>query len=364
MRLRYKILWLSLLGAISLSIADTLTIAAVGDIMMGSTYPAFRLPPDSGRGLFKEAEEILKKADIAFGNLEGPLCDNGSCRKNIGRRLNYAFRTPTYFGINLKNAGFDILNLANNHSLDFGLYGLESTRRTLESLGIKYTDCEGRIGIFDIKTPDTTYLNCTSVDDEMVIFKRKSIKIAFIGFYSGRCSNSLLNIREAREKIDSLSKRYEIVVVSFHGGKEGEDALHIRDGPEYFYGEPRGELIRFAHTVIDAGADLVIGHGPHVPRALEIYKGRLIAYSLGNFCTYKGISVKGICGYAPLLWVNLNEKGEFISGRIYSFKQGFGTGPKRDREEKAFKLMRRLSLEDFPHSSLEFGRGGGLFPKG
>lgn len=329
--------------------------------MMGSAYPVPRLPPNSGRELFKEAEKVLREADIAFGNLEGPLSDGGSCRKNIGKRLNYAFRTPTYFGINLKNAGFDILNLANNHSLDFGSYGEESTRKTLKGLGIKYTDCDGRVGVFDIRTPDTAYLNCTSIDNEIMLSKINSIRVAFIGFYSGRCRNCLLNIREAKERVDSLSKRYDIVVVSFHGGREGGDALHIRNGPEYFYGEPRGDLIRFAHTVIDAGADLVIGHGPHIPRAMEIYKGRLIAYSLGNFCTYKGISVEGICGYAPLLWVNLDEKGRFVSGGIYSFKQGFGTGPKRDREERAFKLIRRLSLEDFPTSPLGFGKDGELF---
>jgi len=272
---------------------------AVGDIMMGSDYPAYRLPADTGRYLFVEVAPILRKADIAFGNLEGVLCDGGQCAKDLGKGYYFAFRTPTRFGQNLKNAGFDILNLANNHARDFGQFGERSTRLILDSLGIRYTDCQGRIGVID----------------------QDSLRVAFIGFYYGPCQNSLLDIDRAEEVIDSLSRLYDIIVVSFHGGREGSRAIHVGSGPEYYFGEARGDLRRFSHAVVDAGADLVLGHGPHVPRGLEVYNGRLIAYSLGNFCTYQGINIKGYCGYAPILSVEIDENGQFLSGKIYSFIQ-------------------------------------------
>ena len=326
------------------SFAEAISIAAVGDIMMGSTYPKPQLPNDEGRWLFKEAEEILKKADITFGNLEGVLCDGGTCKKDTNKKHYYAFRTPTSFGINLKNAGFDILNLANNHILDFGYYGLNSTNKTLNKLDIKYIDCyEGNIAVFELIHKETT-------------------TVAFIGFYWGVCKNSLLNIEDAKTKVASLAQKYDIVVVSFHGGTEGKDAIYVKDEMEYFFKEPRGNLIKFSRSVIDAGADLVIGHGPHVPRALELYNGKLIAYSLGNFCTYKGISVEGFCGYAPLLWIELNKEGEFVSGKIYSFIQKYAKGPIYDKENRAFNLIRRLSLENFPDSLLYFTEDGKIYP--
>lgn len=318
----------------------TTSIAAVGDIMMGSDYPVSRLPPDTGRTIFDEAIEILKKADLAFGNLEGTLCDGGRCAKDLNKGYYFAFRTPTAFGQNLKNAGFDILNLANNHSRDFGAYGERSTKKVLDSLGISYTDCNGKVAVIN----------------------RDSIRIAFVGFYYGSCQNSLLDIALASEVVDSLAKLYEIVVVSFHGGREGSGATHVGEGPEYYFGEHRGDLRRFTHAVVDAGADLVLGHGPHVPRGLEIYKGRLIAYSLGNFCTLKGINVKGKCGFAPLLWIDIDSDGGFVSGRIYSFKQEVGTGPKLDVEAETFNLIKNLSFEDFPNSSPVFGEDGVVAP--
>ncbi|MCK4420728.1 CapA family protein [candidate division WOR-3 bacterium] len=338
--MRIRLTLILILGIMS-SHADTLSIAAVGDIMMGSTYPVSRLPQDSGRMLFKETAEILKNADIAFGNLEGTLCDGGKSSKDINKGYYFAFRTPTTFGINLKDAGFDVMNLANNHARDFGPYGESSTKKTLESLKIDYLDCDGKIAVFNINGMD----------------------IAFIGFYYGSCENSLLNTNSAKIKIKDLSKKYEIVVVSFHGGREGKNALHVRNKPEYYYGESRGNVVEFAHSVIDAGADLVIGHGPHVPRGLEIYNGRLIAYSLGNFCTYKGINVKGVSGYAPLLWVNLHRDGKFLSGKIHSFRQDSETGPERDTEAMVFKLMKKLSREDFPDTSPCFGTTDEIFLK-
>ena len=96
-----------------------------------------------------------------------------------------------------------------------------------------------------------------------------------------------------------LAATHDIVIVSFHGGAEGNGAEMLPFAREIFAGEDRGNVVEFAHAMVDAGADLVLGHGPHVVRPMELYRDRLIAYSLGNFATYYGISVEGIRGIAP-----------------------------------------------------------------
>ncbi|HJV35916.1 CapA family protein, partial [Geomonas sp.] len=165
------------------------------------------------------------------------------------------------------------------------------------------------------------------------------------------------------EEIERLSARYDILVLSIHWGAEGRGALHVTPGMETFLGEQRGDLHRFAHDAIDRGAALVISHGPHVPRALELYKGHLIAYSLGNFATYGGINVAGENGYAPLLTVQLAADGSFQGGSIRSFRQAPYCGPRLDPQRHALHLMQRLTAEDFPGSGLAFGETGELTAK-
>lgn len=325
----------------SLSQDKVITVAAVGDIMMGTTYPYTNLPPEDGKYLFSEARDILRKADIAFGNLEGPLCDKGYPVKRIKKGRSYVFRTPTRFVYNLVDAGFDVLSLANNHARDFGYYGMNSTKNTLKKAKIKYSSKDGEIAEFEIK----------------------GIKIGIIALSTGAPPRSVVYPNKALKEIDSLAQHYDILIVSVHGGKEGTSALHIKNEFEYFLGEPRGNLVKFAHDAIEKGADLILMHGPHVPRAVEIYKERLIAYSLGNFCTYGGMNLSKETGIAPLLWIELNRKGKFLKGRIYSFIQFPPGGPKRDEEEKAFNLIKKLSQEDFPNTSPLFDSAGIILPR-
>ncbi|MDQ7797882.1 MAG: CapA family protein [Candidatus Edwardsbacteria bacterium] len=305
-----------------------LTVAAVGDIMMGSCYPAPLLPPEDGRRLFDDCREILEKADLAFGNLEGPLCDSGQPAKVAKNGRAYVFRTPTSFADNLARAGFDVMSLANNHANDFGSNGSRSTRQALENSGIQYTGKEGAVAEFNLK----------------------GVSVGVIALAAGAPPRSIVHPEEALSEIDSLARIYDILIVSIHGGGEGKAALHIKDAPERYLNEPRGRLIKFSHDAIDRGADLIIGHGPHVPRALEVYRDRLIAYSLGNFCTYGGMNLSGESGYAPLLWAELDSRGRYLSLRVHSFIQARPGGPKIDRMNRASELMRKLSLQDFPQS--------------
>ncbi len=324
----FRIFLASLLAfacALSQEPSRPITFALVGDIMLGSDFPnGNRLPPDEGRELFSEAKEFLLAADVAVGNLECPITTVRETKKVAVPGMKYVFRMPKYLAPRLAEAGFDVLSTANNHARDFGLEGRLETEKILDSLGIKHTGRRGDIANLEIR--GTT--------------------IAVIGFYTNAECFSLLDIPDAVATVESLSKVNDIVVVSFHGGAEGVEETRLPEGNEEFLGDNRGNLRLFARSVVDAGADIVFGHGPHVPRAIEIYNGKIIAYSLGNFCTWWGISVSGACGLAPLLWAELDCEGNILGLKIISFEQMTKHYPIIDFKKRAEKLILDLSRKD------------------
>lgn len=309
---------------------EPLKIAAVGDIMLGSTsIDDTFLPPNDGADILKEFTPILSRADIAFGNLEGPMLEGGETKKCLPDATKcFAFRQPTRYGKLLKDAGFDVLSLANNHAGDFGDYGRESTRKTLDALGIKHAGS-------DKENFSTTYLNV------------KGKTVAFVGFAHNSIVPNVNDLSTARRLVTEADKKADIVVVSFHGGAEGTDAQRVSQRTEIFGNEKRGNLPLFAHTVIDAGADLVLGHGPHVLRGMEVYKNRLIAYSMGNFATYGMFSLKFETALTAIFEMNIAADGRFIDGKIYAGKQEGRGGPQLDKSNAAVKKLRSLSLADF-----------------
>ncbi len=319
------------------STAHTVSVAMTGDIMMGTSYPEHKLPPANGKGLFADAGDILRHADIAVGNLEGVLCDSAENRKKKSDN-HYSFCTPTSFAPRLKEAGYDFLSLANNHSLDFGMPGLKSTERVLRHLGIKYAGVAGRV--------------------HYAVIDKDSTKFGLCAFGHNGHTLRHQDLPTVKSVINELRKRSDIIIVSFHGGAEGNASLHLPYGKEKYLSEDRGSLRGFARFCIDNGADLVFGHGPHVPRCIELYKGRLIAYSLGNFCTPYGINITGPSGYAPVIVARLNRNGEFISGRIHSFIQARGRGPRKDYTNAATRLIRNLTDSDIPDSRLRIDKDG------
>jgi len=320
--------------------ADSLVIIAVGDIMMGSTYPEVYLPPNEGKDLLKGVDPVLKSADLAIGNLEGPLLIGGTCTKKIEKGRCYAFRTPPKFARFLSDASFDFLNFANNHTHDFGQEGIASTIRAVIDVGIKIGGQDYSIGRFEIRNR----------------------KLAIVSFAIAPNTYSLFEIEKAQSIVANESQQNDIVIVSFHGGGEGVRYLHAKDTFEYFLDWPRGNVVKFSHAVIDSGADFVWGHGPHVPRAIEIYKDRIIAYSLGNFCTW-GFNLDDERGYAPILKVILDTSGIFQYGEIISAIQKTFQYPALDPQHNAAKLMKKLSWEDFPNSSPIFTENYKILPR-
>ena len=318
---------------------DVITVTAVGDIMMGTDWPKDLLPPDDGEGIFGAVKEHLGGSHIVFGNLEGPLVDGGEPAKCKEPSENcYEFRTPTRFVRHLREAGFNAMNIANNHAFDFELEGVQSTIGTLWSAGIQ------PVG-----------------GSQMALFSVGDTRVGMLGFsYTPSLySHSVLSLRRAAALVKRLKSSCDIVIVSFHAGAEGKEAQHIRDEKEEYLGEDRGNSVAFARAVIDAGADLVIGHGPHVLRALDAYRGKLIAYSLGNFLTYERFNISGPSGLSVILRVSLNrETGELVRGEVLPVRILGGGLPEPDPEGKALQILRGLAEEDFSSPAVRLSEEG------
>jgi hypothetical protein len=315
----------------------TVTIAATGDIVMGTT--AYGLPPDGGRSFFDLVDQELR-GDVVLGNLEGTLSTGGSSKCGAGSTDCFAFQTPPSYARWLKRAGFTVLNLANNHAYDYGASGYAQTQRALRKAGLRITGRRGQITLVDAGP----------------------VRVALLGFASYPWANDLTNVPAARRLVREAAARADVVVVTFHGGAEGASQTHVEPGTEYFLGENRGDPVRFSHAVIDAGADLVVGHGPHVLRGMEWYKGRLIAYSLGNFGGYEVFSLGGPLSVSGILRVTLAGDGTWLRGELVA-TQLVGAGiPALDPAERAHGAVRELSRADFGARGMRVAVTGRLRP--
>ncbi|MEM9540905.1 MAG: CapA family protein [Cyanobacteria bacterium P01_E01_bin.42] len=309
--------------------SDRLRLKAVGDIIPGTNYPDNRLHPRKEE-LFAAVEPLLDDAEIVFGNFESTLTNTTVSSKQMESGLVFAFRTPPDYGNLLKEAGFDILSISNNHTFDFGDRGFQDTIANIEGAG----------------------MTAIGEKDKIVYTYHEKTRIAWIGLSYSPRQNSILNMPHALALIEEAEARADVVILSIHGGAEGTEAMHVRDRVEYFYGENRGNLVQFSRRAIDAGADLILGHGPHVPRGLELYRNKLIAYSLGNFLGYNTLSTRTQLSYSLVLEVELNERGDFLNGQIHPVRlQNNGIPQPSDRGE-TIELMRHLTQMDFPHTPL------------
>lgn len=315
-------------------------IRAVGDVMLGTTVPEGHLPPDGAASVIAGVRPLLEDADLTFINLEGPLCDNGTTKKCRSSANCYAFRSPTSYGQVLKDAGVDIASTANNHSGDFGELCRRETEATLDALGIPWSGPPGTVATIE----------------------RNGLRIGMVAFHTSPSCNHLNNLTTATGLVRSAAAEHDLVIVSFHGGAEGGKALHVPQGRELFFGEDRGDLRTFTRAVVDAGAHLVLGHGPHVARGMEFYKGRLIAYSMGNFATYGRFNLKGPQGLGMVLEVELDGQGRYQSGRILPTRQVDKGIAMPDPDGAVIPLVRELTASDFPGTGARIAEDGTVKP--
>ena len=322
---------------------ETVTIAFTGDIMMGTTFPdslhGTGLPPNDGKNIFDDVRDILKAADFAGGNLEGSFLEGpGRRRPMTNPKTYFIFRMPPHYVDNLLEAGYDFVGIANNHINDFGQPGRSSTMKTLRDAGLAFA------GLKD---------SC-----ETAFVERNGVVFGVAQVGHGMNNVNVNNLDEGSRVVRKLREKADIVIVSFHGGAEGSAHTHVPGKLEYYVGEQRGDVKAMAHAAIDAGADVVFGHGPHVVRGAELYNGHIIFYSLGNFCTPKRMGIAGLTGQAPIAEVTLGLDGKFREGKIHSFIQQRGLGPRRDSTNAAARQIRTLSLQDFPDSPLSISDTG------
>ena len=310
-------------------------IVATGDLMLGTRFPDESYLPDiSGFDLFGEGvKKILASGDVTFGNLEGTI----SGREGIPKKKKYVFAMPDEAANWLQDAGYNLLSLANNHSGDLGETGYSNTKNILNSAGINFAGYK--------ENPTTE-------------FERSGIKFGFLAVSPNYGVAYLHDTEWIKEQVEKLASRNDIVIISMHIGAEGAKHQHITRKTEKFLGENRGDPYHFARDVIDAGADLVLGHGPHVTRAIDLYKRRFIAYSLGNFCTISRMNLSGVNGIAPILQLELTHNGEFVLGKIYSTKQSARTGVRMDDENQVLQKIIELTKEDIPETSLTITENG------
>jgi hypothetical protein len=314
--------------------AHSVTIAWVGDMVLASSYGT---PPDAGRRSMAPVTAPLRGADVTFGNLEETLSalPDSKCG---GSPNCFAFQAPPSYAKRITAAGFDVMNVANNHADDFGTAGERSTEHALRAAGLRWTGRPGQI----------------------TILRREGLRIAFLGFAPYKWASRLEQVGVAAALVRKAAAEADLVVVAMHAGAEGSGAVHVPQGTETFLGENRGDSRRFAHAVVDAGADLVVGSGPHVIRGLERYHGRLIAYSLGNFAGFKNFGTGGPLSLSAILSVRLRGDGAFEGGTWTSLRLDRDALPHQDPSHASGRLVSQLSREDFGPAAARVAEDGAI----
>lgn len=317
-------------------------IAAAGDTMMGSDLRkgAAGLAPGDGELIFEHVKHLFGAADIAFLNLEGPLADGLPSSKCGPRSTScYAFRTPTRYANALVSGSIDVVSLANNHASDLGAAGQEATMAALDAVGIAHA---GRYG-------DVAYV------------ERDGLIVAFLAAHSGSCCLNVNRIDEVQAAVREADSKADLVVLSFHGGAEGAKHRHVPGKVEIAWGERRGDVKALAHGAIDAGADLILGHGPHVLRGMEVYRERLVVYSMGNFTGYKQFGTRGgYGGTSVIVDAELADNGVLVSARLHALALDGSSVPHLDPKGAAWAQIGELSAQDFPEGGVTVGSDGTL----
>ena len=280
------------------------------------------LPPNGGKSYFGDVAGYLRRGDLTTGNLEGTL-GRGPTTKCRGDC--HEFQAPPGYARVFHRAGFGLLNLANNHSHDAGPAGLRETTRALGTADIAHTGLNGQITVERVR----------------------GVRVAFLGFAPYRWASPLLDIGAAKSLVRRASRSADVVVVFIHAGAEGAGAAHTPHGTEHAFGENRGAPRRFAHAVVDAGADAVLGSGPHVLRGIECYRRAVVAYSMGNFAPYRTLSTSGVLALSGVLRVDVAPDGRFRGGQLWPVRLAPPGVPHRDRSRASVKHVRRLSKQDF-----------------
>jgi len=304
-----------------------------GDIVLGNSFVVEHIPKEWEASYFAGVRNILKQADIAFGNFEDTLTEHEKTSKNPASGRAYAFRSPPHYADLLYQEGFRVVNVANNHANDFGETGFKDTLNNLKQAGIKVT----------------------GLRDEGATLSVRGLNIAILGFTYSNRFNTVFDLAEGAEMVRQAKAKGQYVIVTFHAGAEGSPAIWHGNEEEEFLGENRGNTVAFSRAMIDAGADLVVGHGPHVLRAAECYQGKPIVYSLGNFVGVGGLSAKNFAAVSALLQVDIAQNGTIQNINLVPLRFNEQKLPQPDPEEYGTRLVNYLGQHaHFAGTFIEF----------
>ena len=318
---------------------ETVTIVAVGDTVLGT--PSSGLPPRGGAGFFASVASRLA-GDVVLVNLEGTFGSGGADRcpplEPGEEQTCFSFQTPSSYARVLARAGVTVANTANNHAFDYGAGGQQQTIAALDAAGIRHT---GRPG-------------------EIAVQRVRGISVAVVGFSTYGWTSSMNDLAGVRALIERADRAADVVVATVHAGGEGDDYRHLADGVETYLGENRGDVRAFAQAAVEAGADLVVGHGPHVLRAIGAIDGRLVAYSLGNFAGYRVFNLSGAKSVSAILRVTLRRDGSLVSARLVATKLDRDGVPRLDPSGRARRFVRDLSRADLGEAAVGVAANGDL----
>ncbi len=259
--------------------ADSITIGWVGDMVPSDDA-------EYNENAFRGVGSELEKPDLMIGNLEGTFANADRGDKCVYlSSMCHAFRGDPSFAYALQFAGIDFVSLVNNHSYDFMREGLEDTEAVLNEASIPYIS----------PTKPTTSIEV------------KGKRIGILGLSSTEPASTITDYDFIKENVEKLKQENDFVIVLFHGGAEGADKTLVPGTYEYMGTENRGDVQRVAYTAIDAGADLILGSGPHVLRKIEVYSGAPIAYSLGNFVGGRRLTVTGRLALSGIFTATLEK---------------------------------------------------------
>lgn len=316
-------------------------IVFTGEINVGNNYSVKNQQQIDADGLFASAADKLKGGSVTFGTLGTVLIDvDGTPNRANLIGSHKLIRMSEAYGASIAKSGFSALNLANAHISDFGIEGLQSTINSMKEYGIEYS------GIKALK--------------EYTTFVKNGLKYGFVSFGSAVHAPSMSDSTTIKKIIAGLNDQCDIVVVAF---SFDEAAENLKSG--HTYGATKNVYLNnaqtFAHTCINAGADIVYGNGHNSPQPIELYKDRLVIYGLGNFCTPYGVSYTGELGAAPIIEAGVYADGTFHSGHIYPFKQSNAQGPKADPSNEAVKIIKSQTTRTFPKTQLQIEDNGDFF---
>ncbi|THV41152.1 CapA family protein [Glycomyces buryatensis] len=312
----------------------TITITHVGDTMPGS-HPN-QLPDDEGASFFDGVKDEFT-GDVVIANLEGALStlEYDKC----GGCDAYYFRLPGEYAHIFADAGFHALNQANNHGWDAGPDGAAETQTAIRDAGMEVAGVKGEVAYVEVEN---------------------GLTVGIVGFAPYDFYTDVRDLEAVAALVAEAKSQADLVVATAHLGAEGSDQQHTPEGSEIYFGEDRGDTRAFTHACVDAGADLVVGHGPHVLRGMEVYNGKLIAYSLGNFGGGQNLfSIDGPLGISGILKVTLDEEGAIQSGQIVPSKMDSDGNPQLDSEGTAIASLNDLA-GDFGDAGVTVDDDGAL----